>query len=425
MFLYRLYRFFTTLFLVRVGLKLFLKIRLKKGKEDLKRYKEKLADSSEVRPKGTLIWFHCASVGELKSIIPLINSIHSEDKNINFLVTTVTRTSAHIFENSKLPKAIHQYLPLDIPIYVEKFLRRWDPSLAVFVDSEIWPNLIFKTARRCKLISVNSRMSDKSFARWKVLKSLAELLLNKFSLFLPTSLDDEFKFSYFLKDESKVSFFGNLKQAVSYMNIDAAELENMKKQINGRRILLAASTHEGEEEEIAQTHFVLSQKYHDLLTIIIPRHPDRGVAISKMLSKNNLIHSLRSENQEVSPETSVYVGDTIGELGMFYKLAEVVFVGGSLVKHGGQNILEPARLKCAIIVGPHTFNFKDVVKKFFKKKAIILVKNTDELTVWVDRLFDNQSLLEIYKNNALEIVKKSNDVVKDITTKILSFVKND
>lgn len=425
MFLYRVYRFLTSLLLFRAVVTRLVKSRVRSGKEHPSRYVEKFAQKMEYRPQGQLIWFHCASVGELKSVIPLMNSIHAENKKINFLVTTVTLTSSVVFERSKIPNAVHQFLPLDIPKVIEKFLRHWNPSLAVFVDSEIWPNLIVQTSKRCKLVSVNSRMSDKSFGRWKFFKSLAMYLLNKFSLFLPTSSDDEFKFSYFLKDSSKVSFFGNLKQAVSYMNIDEADLEKLKEQIGKRKIFLAASTHQGEEEAIVQMHFIVSQKYKDLLTIIVPRHPERGAQISKMVSKNNLKCVLRSSKDEIKQDTSIYVADTIGELGVFYKIAQVVFVGGSLVKHGGQNILEPARLKCAIIVGPHTFNFKDVVKKFFNKKAIILVKSAEDLAAWVDRLFENENLLEIYKKNALEIVKKSNNVVKEITLKIVSLVKND
>jgi 3-deoxy-D-manno-octulosonic-acid transferase len=392
---------------------LYLLWRVYIGKEDKKRYLEKLAYIKIPRPQGKLMWFHTASVGELNSIIPLIKELAHDNKNLNFLITTATINSEKIFQKANLPKTIHQFIPLDIPWYVKRFINHWKIDLAIFVDSELWPNIITEISKRKKIILVNGRLSDRSFNRWKYLGSLIRYMYSKFTLIMPTSKVEEEKISYFAKAK-KIKYYGNLKNAVPPLTCSQQELEKLKKKIGKRPFWLAASTHKGEEEQILSCHKQLAKNHKELLTIIIPRHPQRGEEVASLANNSGFKYAIRSKKEEIKDEVSVYIANTMGEMGLFYNLADIVFVGGSLIPHGGQNTLEPAKLNCAIIVGPNTANFKEVTNTFLNHKAIKVIDNKEELAVELNKMFKDKQLVKTMAKNAFAVTQNADKILSNV-----------
>lgn len=418
MILYRFYKLLSILLIPFARLNLL--YRVFKNKEDPKRYTEKLGKPSFKRPSGQLIWFHAASIGELNSIIPLVKKLTSN--NIWVLVTTVTTSSAKVFRDAELDKAIHQFAPIDTPLFVKRFLRHWKPNLTIFVDSELWPNLICMAKNINKMLLVNARLSDKSFKLWQNFPFFAEFIYSKFNHIFSASLDDTRKISHFY-DEANISYIGNLKYVGDDKAINKKALSSLKSQTEGRQIFLAASTHRGEEEYIFEAHRSLKKKHPNLLTIVVPRHHYVGESIKNLAHQYKLKTAIRSLNHNIEDKTDIYIADTLGELQLFYKLAEIVFVGGSLVKHGGQNIIEAARDNSAIIVGPYTSNFRQIVNEFLLEEALLVVNSKKSLTHTLDTLFSNSDLRKKMSLAALNIATSKQKILDLTYKKIEGYLK--
>jgi 3-deoxy-D-manno-octulosonic-acid transferase len=334
-----------------------IKRRLKLGKEDPERVGERRGMSADVRPHGPLVWIHGASVGEVLAAAALIEKLRA--LNLRILLTSGTVTSAAIVAKRFPPDVIHQYVPYDSPRYVTRFLDHWRPSLALFIESDLWPNLILSSAaRRLPMVLINGRMSPRSFPRWRRVSNTISALLGRFDVCLAQSQTDADRFSAL--GSRNVVTTGNLKLDVAAPPADPAKLERLMSVTRGRPILVAASTHSGEEEILIETHKTLAGFFPSLLTVIVPRHPDRGEGVARLIEASGLRASLRSREELPVAATDIYVADTMGELGLFYRLAPIVFMGGSLVAHGGQNPIEAVKLGASIVHGPHVFNFTDV-----------------------------------------------------------------
>ncbi|MFC7475526.1 3-deoxy-D-manno-octulosonic acid transferase [Dankookia sp. GCM10030260] len=345
-------------------LPLHLRRRARFGKEIAARLGERRGEGA-ARPPGRVLWLHAASVGETLSVIPLLEALATRAPDLTLLVTTGTVTAAGVLAQ-RLPgglggRLLHRFVPLDVPRWVTRFLDGWRPDCAVLVESELWPNLIAAvTARGVPLALVNARFSARSARRWRLLApGLGRRLLGAFRLVTAQSAADAERLRAL--GAAEVLTPGNLKDAAPPLPADVAALTALRGAIGDRPVLLAASTQPGEEAIIAAAHRLLAIGHPGLLTIIVPRHPERGAAIAVDMAP--LPVARRAAGALPGPETAIYLADTLGELGLFYRLARVCLVGGSLVPHGGQNPREPARLGCPILLGPHTHNFEEPVAR--------------------------------------------------------------
>lgn len=356
---------------------LLLSRRAKRGKEDQARISERRGEANLPRPAGGLIWLHAASVGELASVLPLIERINSRGANV--LVTTGTVTSGGLAEQ-RLPRGvIHQYVPVDVPYYVRRFLRHWQPDLALFVESDLWPNMMIETSQRgVPMILVNARLSENSFHRWRQLPRTIGNLLRRLDLCLAGTPDDALRLSDL--GAPRVVTTGNLKLDVPAPAADSAQLAQLTDAIAGRPVIAAASTHAGEEEIVIAAHRRLSGGFPNLLTLIAPRHPDRGQTIAGIAAAAGLSVRLRARGELPDASTSIYIADTMGELGLLYRVARLVFIGGSLVTHGGQNPIEAAKLGAAILHGPHIWNFAEIYAALDNAHGAELVTDGGRLT---------------------------------------------
>jgi 3-deoxy-D-manno-octulosonic-acid transferase len=331
--------------------------RLKQGKEDSARINERRGMTADIRPHGPLVWIHGASVGEVLAAAGLIERLRA--LNLRILLTSGTVTSAAVVARRFPPDVIHQYVPYDSPRYVARFLDHWQPSLALFIESDLWPNMILGgAARRLPMVLINGRMSHRSFPRWRRISATIEALLGRFEVCLAQSEVDAERFSAL--GSRNVVTTGNLKLDVPAPPADTARLERLMAVTRGRPVIVAASTHAGEEEILGGVHRELAGYFPRLLTVIVPRHPNRGEAVAAMITASGLHASLRSHEELPTATTDIYVADTMGELGLFYRLAPIVFMGGSLVEHGGQNPIEAIKLGAAIVHGQHVFNFTEL-----------------------------------------------------------------
>jgi 3-deoxy-D-manno-octulosonic-acid transferase len=332
--------------------------RMRRGKEEPGRRAERYGLSSAPRPPGFLAWFHAASVGEANAALPVIETIAAERPEVRMLLTTATVTSARL-ARARLPRGVlHQYVPLDNQVFVQRFLRHWRPDLAVLVESEIWPNLVLETkALDIPLLLINGRMSTSSFKRWRSRPGLSRPLFSAFDLVLAQSGSLAERFAQL--GVPRTLDVGNLKADAPPPRADLHGRRKLDAALAGRTVWLAASTHPGEDETVTAAHLKMKAAWPDLLTIIVPRHPERGSLIVEQLRAANLTAQLRSEGKLPEPDTDIYVADTIGELGLFYAIAPVAFVGGSLADRGGQNPVEAIKLGAAVLTGPNWQNFRD------------------------------------------------------------------
>jgi 3-deoxy-D-manno-octulosonic-acid transferase len=331
--------------------------RLKRGKEHPERFRERYGDSKIARPAGPLVWVHTASVGELLAVIPLIDRIRERDLNV--LCTSAPVTSAALAEQRLPADVIHQFVTLDVPRFVKRFLNHWQPDLALFVESELWPNLItMSAARGVPLMLVNGRISERAFNRWRRAPASIAALLRCFELCLAQSAT----YAGRLRDlgAPRVTTTGNLKLDVPEPPAHPESLAKLRAAIGSRTVIAAASTHAGEESALIDAHRKLRGTFPGLLTIIAPRHPERGPGILEIANASHLNARLRSRNELPGQHTDIYIADTMGELGLIYRIAPIVFMGGSLATHGGQNPIEPAKLGAAILHGPNVWNFAEI-----------------------------------------------------------------
>lgn len=363
----------------------YLALRAARGKEDAGRRRERYGRSTVHRPDGPLVWFHAASVGETGAVIPLIKEVRR--RSVHVVLTTGTVTSATIAKERLGDNVIHQYVPLDIKIPVSRFLDHWEPDLAIIAESEIWPMTILELgARRTPQILVNGRMSDRSFERWRHRPNLAEALFEKLSLVIAQSDIDAERFHDL--GVRQVVTSGNLKVDTVAPTCDPDALKNLRAQIGKRPVWAAISTFEGEDEIAADVHQELADR-HGLLSIIVPRHPERGDAIEAMLNARGLKVARRSRGEPVGPETDIFLGDTIGEMGLFLNVVPVVFIGKSLKGGGGQNPLEPAMLGCAVLSGSNVGNFRDSYAKLLKNGGGRFIRDGEMLAKGINYLLSN------------------------------------
>ena len=354
---------------------LFLQRRILRGKEHSERSDERLGFSSRPRSEGVLVWVHGASVGECVAALPLIDAL-IERTGCKVLVTSGTVTSAKMMHERLPPGAIHQFVPIDTPAATERFLDHWKPQVGLFVDSDIWPNLILGARERgVRLALVNARMTQRSFSHWRRVKATAAMLMDAFDACL--AQDEEIAARFRALGAHDVRVVGGLKADAPVLPADAAELEALRAAFGTRPIFFASQTHQGEEETILPAHDALRRKFPELLTVIAPRHPERRDDIAMLCSTRKC--ALRSRGELPDADTAVYIADTMGELGLFYRLARFAFVGGSLIRHGGQNPLEPAKLGCAVLAGPHTFNFTQAYEAVFQAQGAGLVNDANDI----------------------------------------------
>jgi 3-deoxy-D-manno-octulosonic-acid transferase len=368
---------------------LWLEHRLRRGKEDRSRLNERRGEARIARPDRPLVWVHGASVGELVAVLPLIERINA--RGIAVLVTSGTVTSGNLAEQ-RLPRGVvHQYVPLDVPRFVRRFLDHWQPDLALFVESDLWPNMVIEaSARGVPMILVNGRVSEKSFRRWRRLPAMIVDLLGRLDLCLARTPTDATRFTEL--GTPRIVTTGNLKFDVPDLPADRAKLESMQDAFAGRPVIAAASTHAGEEGAIIEAHRRLRGNFPRLLTLIAPRHPERGPGVRELSAAAGLPAALRSRGDKIDAATEIYIADTMGELGLFYRLAPIVFIGGSLVRHGGQNPIEAAKLGAAIVHGPHVWNFDEVYGALDAAGGAERVDDAAKLTAALERwLMDSEA----------------------------------
>jgi 3-deoxy-D-manno-octulosonic-acid transferase len=378
---------------------LLLGLRERRGKEDPLRRHERLGRPTLPRPAGRLAWFHAASVGETNAILPLMAALAEERPSLSFLLTSGPVTSAALAAQRVGPRTIHQFAPLDAPEYVRGFLDHWRPDLAVFTESEIWPNLILESSGRgIPLALINGRMTKRSFRKWRRNPGLAHPLFSRFALVLAQNDGLARRFTE-LGAPSAIAA-GNLKVDAPPPPVDGAELARLRPVFDGRPLWVAASTHEGEDAIIADAHRALVSSVPNLCTIIAPRHPERGGAITQMLKSRGMRVARRSLGDLPDRASDAYVADTIGELGMLYKLAPVAFIGGSLVDRGGQNPIEAVRQGAVVLVGPHWQNFDDAYTALIKNRGAIVVHSAEEMANAARGLLSNEAELGDMRSRA-------------------------
>ncbi|KAA0075475.1 3-deoxy-D-manno-octulosonic acid transferase [Tardiphaga sp. P9-11] len=362
--------------------------RLKKNKEDPARLDERRGISQIERPAGPLVWIHGASVGEVLAAAALIERLRALGMRI--LLTSGTVTSAEIIAKRFPTDIIHQYIPYDSPRFVARFLDHWKPSLALFIESDLWPNLIISAAkRRLPMVLINARMSQRSFPRWQKFSATIGALLGRFEICLAQSETDAERFSAL--GSRSVVVTGNLKLDVQAPPGDAVKLDKLMAVTRGRPIIVASSTHPGEEEIILETHKTLTSFFPKLLTVIVPRHAHRGAEIAQMITVAGAQVALRSREELPHAGTDLYVADTMGELGLFYRLSPVVFIGGSLVPHGGQNPIEAVKLGASVVHGPHVFNFTDVYEALDGAGGAKLADSSEQLVNQLGQMLGNEA----------------------------------
>lgn len=402
-------------------IKRYINKRKENGKEDIKRFNERIGRPAMERPEGKLIWMHGASVGESLSMLPLINKLLEAYPELNIMVTTGTVTSAELM-NKRLPeRAFHQYIPIDNPAFVNRFIKHWHPDLALWFESDFWPALLSGIKRKnIPLVLVNGRISNKSFKRWQQFDYISKELLSCFTFCLGQSEEDAYRLRVLGAKDSMC--LGNIKYAGINPPVDEQKLADIRQQIGNRPLWVASSTHNDEEVNIAKVHQKLKQTFPDLLTLIAPRHPQRGEEIQNSVNTLGLKTALRSKAEKITPQTDVYIADTMGEVGIWYTLSQLVFIGGSLIPHGGQNFIEPSRFRDAVMVGPYMHNFTDAMNRAKKADAIIQVNNCDELYETALQLLSNKELLEAKRSLAYNWATGEAKVLDGILEKVKGYI---
>jgi len=401
--------------------RLYLRRRVARGKEDPARLSERRGIASAPRPNGPLVWLHAASVGEAQSVLALVGRILDMRPDMTVLVTSGTVTSATLMQRRLPDHAVHQFAPADLRAWVQRFLAHWRPHLALFVESELWPNLVSETAHHgCPMVLVNGRMSGRSFRRWARAPAMARALLGKFTLCLAQTAADRDRFAKLGAPHAE--YVGNLKYSAAPLPADEDELRSLRDRLAGRPLWLAASTHPGEEELAAETHDRLAPDFPDLLTIIVPRHPDRGAEIAAILAGRGLAVCRRSAGQAPGPDSAVYLADTLGELGLFYRLAEIVFIGGSTSKVGGHNPLEAAQLSCAILHGPDMANFRTVAADFAAAEAAVQVADAGELAGQVGKLLRDPGARQRLAEAARKVTEANAAALDNVVAALAPFI---
>ena len=385
-------------------LPLLLERRAKRGLEDRARRGERLGIAGAPAPDGDVIWVHAASVGETNAVLPLIERLAADGWSI--VMTTVTVTGGKIAADRLPQGVVHQFAPVDVRPYVRGFLDHWRPRLAVFVESEVWPVTTDELARRSvPHVIVNGHMSQRSFERWRRFGGAARRVFGRIKLVLAQTDADAMRMREL--GAPKIEIVGNLKLDAPPLAANENEVAALHAELDGRPVWLAASTHPGEDDVVVAAHGKLAADMPGLLTIIVPRHPDRGAAIANMVESKGIAVSRRSVGEPLQPTDGIYVADTLGELGLFFRVVGVAFVGGSLVPVGGHNPVEPAALGTAIIHGPHTQNFAPIYEALRGAGGTVEVRNAEQLATEARRLVGDEGVAGAQRRAAEETLAAS------------------
>lgn len=397
-------------------------IRLIKKKDNMSSIMQRLGYNKSKRPEGKLIWMHAASVGEAMVAITLVNALNKKHAKINFLITTGTLSSAKILNKWLPANAYHQFTPIDSWFVVRKFLKYWQPYFGIFIESELWPCLISESAKKCDLILANARLSDKSFNNWQKRKWLFAAIVNQFKSVIVQSQADLHK--YHDLGIKKAINLGNLKFANKELDVQAEKLSEFRNVLNGQKIFVASSTHAEDEEVLLNIIKRFKAKNINYYPIIILRHPERRKELTDQCNSLALTYSLHSQSKLPLLSDDLYIVDSFGELGLFYKLANVTFVGGSF-SHGGHNLLEPAYFDNVILLGPDMSNFKNIANDMISSSAAIQIKNADELASKMQFFLDNKNMEQAkeFARNALNFVDNHNNRLDDYLSEIDKYFK--
>ena len=412
-FLYQILIFITILFSP-----LILLVRFLKNKEDKKRFIEKFSIIFKKKNKQNLVWIHAASVGEVMSVVPLIDELEKDKKIEKILLTTSTLSSSKIFENLKFKKTFHQFFPIDFFFLTSIFIKHWRPKIAIFIDSEIWPCMFTEIKKnKIPLILLNARITERSFKKWQILKKFSSIIFGKIDMAYPSN----FETMNFLKKfkVKKIKKIGNLKFTERKKVKEKKFSKSFLRSINKKLILVASSTHPNEEMIISKTHLKLKKIFKNLLTIIIPRHIHRVQDIAKDIQSLNLKTIIRTSKQKIKPDTDIYLVDTYGETKKFFNISKTTFIGGSLTNHGGQNPIEPARFGLNIIHGPHVRNFRDIFKFFANKKISHKIKNHNELFKVSQKLLTKNNKIK------LNLRKIGNSILNETVIEIKNILSHE
>jgi len=409
--------YFTLTYILNYFLYFYLLLRLFKKKECPRRYKEKLCISSKHKTKKFLLWFHCASIGELKSIFPFID-YYLKNKENEILVTTSSLGSNEVFQKKykNINNIIHQFSPFDTPQIINKFFFKWKPNVIIFAESEFWPNQIYKAKnQRIPIILINARLSNKSYNRWKFFKKSMKNIINCFNLVLCQSKESQNYLNYF--GNNNVEFIGNIKLIPSQ---DDSEECSATLELSKRIIFTALSTHDTEEKICLNSYLYLKKEYPNLLTIIIPRNINRVEKIKILIEKMKLNSLTTDSTVDLKDNTDILIVNSYGSTQQFLKLSKYVFIGGSLIKHGGQNPIEVARNNSIILHGPHIYNFTEIYNFLTKENVSFEVSSESELTKKLKENFINYQNINIKE----KINKIGNEIYLATIKKLDQYIIN-
>lgn len=392
------------------ALRLWLRRRAKRGKEDLRRLPEREGHAGVARPAGRLIWIHGASVGEARSALPLLRRILDQHPEANALFTTGTLTSAAMLGTALPSRAHHQFAPLDVPAWIRRFLDHWRPDAVLWLESELWPNTLRAIKRRAiPAALVNARLSERSFAKWRRSGGLFKPPLDAFAVVLAQTSGDAERLAKL--GVAAPRCVGNLKFDSPQLPADIEALGELGAVIGERPLWLAASTHDGEESLAGEVHRLVAHRHRDLLTIIVPRHAVRGAEITATLRASGLIVARRSAGEAIEPTTQIYLADTMGELGLFYRLAPIAFIGKSLIGAGGQNPLEAAALDTAILTGPAIANFVEIFAALEAAGGTHTVGDAEGLARAVGALLENPAARHRMAQAAIDVAAQGRGAI--------------
>jgi 3-deoxy-D-manno-octulosonic-acid transferase len=395
--------------------------RARSDKEDLTRRHERLGRPAVARPPGRLVWVHAASVGETNAVLPLMEALREARPDLRFLLTTGTKTSAGLAVRRLGPNDIHQYVPFDGPNFVARFIAHWRPDLGIFTESDIWPNLIFAASKQgVPLALVNARLSPRSYKRWFKNRAVSRPLFNRFAVVLAQTE----KLGRWFRDigARRVEGVGNLKIDAPQLPVDLAAKSALGDALGARQRMIASSTHEGEDEIMADAHVVLRASFPDFCTIIAPRHPERGAAIVAMLQARGLTVAQRSKGELPTAATAVYVADTIGELGTLYAVSPVAFLGKSLVGSGGQNPIEAMRFGSAVLTGPATGNFAETYATLRQGHGVVDVTSAAGVAAAVTKLLTDDAAMASLQAGAQKSLDKLSGALPKTLAALLEFL---
>ena len=394
--------------------------KLKRHNVPALRMHERLGHASIARPAGPLVWFHGASVGESLSVLTLIDAFLDRRPDINILMTSGTATSAEILAKRMPEGCQHQFAPLDAIGPVDRFLEHWQPDAGIFVDSEIWPNMLVRArASGTRLALVNARLSRKSVEGWTKYPKTSAFVLDQFDLIITQNRENTQFMRDMGADESRLHSGVNLKSLASPLPVDELELARLRGHIGERPVWVAASTHKGEEETILAAHAMVKQRAPNTLLVLVPRHPERGDDVAQLISMGNLSTARRSLGETPRAETDVFLADTLGEMGLWYGLSDIVFVGGSLRAIGGHNPFEVASAGGAVISGPHVSNFAETYEAMERTGAASLAESSDEIAKRVLSYIDDTAALDAAKAAGLHFVTRYSDKLEEMTTLLM------